>query len=102
MADGQISKRVLKGWRGIADYVADYISNKQARLEDGTFFRKTLMHVFHENTMWADDLYMCVPFLCRYAAVAGDAKYLDDAARQFLGFKKRLYMPELQGDVACV
>ena len=86
----------LKVFREIADYVADYISNRQARREDGTFYRKLLMHAFHENTMWADDLYMSVPFLCRYAALTGDAKYLDDAARQFLGFKKRLYVPELK------
>ena len=86
----------IKGYRAIADYVADYITNTQARLEDGTFYRKMLMHVFHENTMWADDLYMSVPFLCRYAALTGEGKYLDDAARQFLGFKKRLYMPELK------
>lgn len=86
----------IQGWREIADYVADYISNKQARLEDGTFYRKVLMHIFHENTMWADDLYMSVPFLCRYAALTGDNKYLDDAASQFLGFKKRLYLPDLK------
>jgi rhamnogalacturonyl hydrolase YesR len=84
----------VQGYREIADYVADYISNKQARLEDGTFYRKILMHIFHENTMWADDLYMSVPFLCRYAALVGDNKYLDDAAHQFLGFKKRLYLPD--------
>ena len=30
----------LAGSRTIADYVADYISNKQARLEDGTFYRQ--------------------------------------------------------------
>jgi rhamnogalacturonyl hydrolase YesR len=84
----------VQGYREIADYVADYISNKQARLEDGTFYRKILMHIFHENTMWADDLYMSVPFLCRYAQLTGDNKYLDDAARQFLGFKKRLYLPD--------
>jgi rhamnogalacturonyl hydrolase YesR len=86
----------IKGYREIADYVADYISNKQARLPDGTFYRKILMHIFHENTMWADDLYMSVPFLCRYAALSGDQKYLDDAARQFLGFKQRLFIPELK------
>jgi len=84
----------LEGYREIADYVADYISNKQARLPDGTFFRKQLMHVFHKNTMWADDLYMSVPFLCRYYLLTGDSKYIDDAARQFLGFKKRLFIPE--------
>jgi unsaturated rhamnogalacturonyl hydrolase len=84
----------LRGYREIADYVADYISNKQARLPDGTFFRKELMHIFHKNTMWADDLYMSVPFLCRYYQLTGDRKYIDDAARQFLGFKKRLFIPE--------
>jgi len=86
----------IAGHREIADYVADYISNKQARLPDGTFYRKVLMHIFHENTMWADDLYMSVPFLVRYARLTGDNKYLDDAARQFLGFKQRLFIPELK------
>ncbi len=86
----------IRGYREIADFVADYISNRQVRLPDGTFFRKHLMHVFHEDTMWADDLYMSVPFLCRYYQLAGDRRYLDDAARQFLGFKRHLYIPELQ------
>jgi unsaturated rhamnogalacturonyl hydrolase len=86
----------IEGYREIADYVADYIANKQARLPDGTFYRKMLMHVFHENTLWADDLYMSVPFLCRYAELTGDQRYLDDAAKQFLGFKERLFIPELK------
>jgi rhamnogalacturonyl hydrolase YesR len=86
----------IRGFREIADYVADYISSRQARLPDGTFFRKNLMHVFHENTMWADDLYMSVPFLCRYYGLTGDRRYIDDAARQFLGFKKLLFIPELK------
>jgi len=46
--------------------------------------------------MWADDLYMSVPFLCRYYQLTGDRKYIDDAARQVLGFKKRLFIPELK------
>jgi unsaturated rhamnogalacturonyl hydrolase len=84
----------LTGFKEIAVYVADYISNRQIRLPDGTFFRKNLMHVFHENTMWADDLYMSVPFLCRYYQLTGETRYVDDAARQFLGFKKHLFIPE--------
>ncbi|MBI5381083.1 MAG: glycoside hydrolase family 88 protein [Opitutae bacterium] len=84
----------IAGMREVADYVADYIANRQVRLSDGTFFRKNLMHVFHEETMWADDLYMSVPFLCRYYQLTGETKYIDDAARQFLGFKARLYLPE--------
>jgi rhamnogalacturonyl hydrolase YesR len=86
----------IRGMRRIADYVADFITNQQDRLEDGTFYRREMMHIFHENTMWADDLYMSTPFLCRYYQLTGDRQYIDDAARQFLGFKKRLYMPELK------
>ena len=86
----------IRGFKNIADFVADYISNKQIRLPDGTFFRKNLMHVFHENTMWVDDLYMSIPFLCRYYRLTGDRQYIDDAARQFLGFKKYLFIPELK------
>jgi rhamnogalacturonyl hydrolase YesR len=84
----------IAGFRDIADYVADYISNKQDRQPDGTFYRLKMMHIFHENTMWADDLYMSTPFLCRYYQLTGDRKYIDDAARQFLGFKKRMFNPK--------
>ncbi|MCC8169150.1 MAG: glycoside hydrolase family 88 protein [Oscillospiraceae bacterium] len=84
----------LTGVKEVADYVGDYIYNHQARLEDGTFFRKEMMHHFHNQTMWADDLYMSVPFLTRYYQFTGDKKYIDDAANQFFGFKKRLFMPE--------
>lgn len=86
----------LRGAREISDYVADYITNQQVRLPDGTFFRKDLMHSFHEETLWADDLYMSVPFLCRYYQLTGEARYVDDAARQFLGFKELLYLPQLK------
>ena len=84
----------LRDVKKVADYVGDYIYNHQSRLEDGTFFRKEMMHHFHNMTMWADDLYMSVPFLVRYSQFTGDQKYLDDAANQFFGFKKRLFMPE--------
>lgn len=86
----------LTGVKEVADYVGDYIFNHQSRLEDGTFFRKDQLHSFHNMTMWADDLYMSVPFLSRYYKFTGDQKYADDAANQFFGFKKRLYMPEQQ------
>ena len=84
----------LRDVKKVADYVGDYIYNHQSRLEDGTFFRKEMMHHVHNMTMWADDLYMSVPFLVRYSQFTGDQKYLDDAANQFFGFKKRLFMPE--------
>ena len=84
----------LENVKYVADYVGDYIYNKQDRLESGAFWRKDMMHSFHNGTMWADDLYMSVPFLTRYYEFTGDIKYADDAANQFFGFKEMLYMPE--------
>lgn len=84
----------IEGYEVIAHFVGDYIANQQDRFEDGTFYRRDMMHTFHNMTMWADDLYMSVPFLCRYYQLTGDRHYIDDAANQFFGFKKRLYMPE--------
>jgi rhamnogalacturonyl hydrolase YesR len=84
----------IRGGREIADYVADFITNRQVRLPDGTFFRLHLMHAFHENTLWADDLYMSVPFLCRYYQLTGETGYVDDAARQFIRFFELLFMPD--------
>lgn len=80
----------------LIDAVGNHICKIQPRLADGTFFRTGLMHEFHENTLWVDDLYMSVPFLCRYARYSGSSEHLDDAARQFFGFAKYLYMPQEQ------
>lgn len=77
----------------LADYIADYIKNKQERQPDGVFYRN-LPGTISENTLWADDLYMSVPFLVRYYKVTGDVSYLEEAAKQFLLFKKYLYIEE--------
>ena len=63
------------------------------RKEDGAFYRMC-QDEYSENTMWADDLYMSTPFLCRYAGITGSSEALDEAAKQFLLFRKYLYMPE--------
>ncbi|ADY12654.1 glycoside hydrolase family 88/105 protein [Sphaerochaeta globosa] len=86
----------LSSYEKLIAVVGDHICRTQPRLADGTFFRTGLMHEFHENTLWVDDLYMSVPFLCRYARYAANAEHLDDAARQFFGFAKYLYMSEQQ------
>ncbi len=78
----------------ISDYISDYIENKQYRLENGAFFRKNQLHSFHNDTMWLDDLYMSVPFLCRRYLLTGEEKYIDDGANQFLQYKKLLYIEE--------
>ena len=79
--------------RKIADKIASYISIVQERQPDGAFYRICKGN-FMENTLWADDLYMSVPFLCRYYRMTGDASYIHDAAKQLLLFRKYLYMNE--------
>ncbi|MCZ4150594.1 glycosyl hydrolase, partial [Escherichia coli] len=75
----------------IADKIADFMLNKLERREDGAFYRKCPGE-YSENTMWADDLYMSTPFLVRYARLKGDSAALDEAAKQFLLFRKYLFM----------
>ncbi|MCL2834608.1 MAG: glycoside hydrolase family 88 protein [Treponema sp.] len=77
-----------------ADLTGDHILNKQDRRPEGCFWRKKMMHHFHNETLWADDLYMSVPFLCRYASYKKNPAVLDLAAQQFEGFKKYLYMED--------
>lgn len=83
------------GWLPVADAIADYIMNRQERKEDGVFYRKQTGY-FMENTLWADDLYMSVPFLIRYAKLRNRADCLDEAVRQFLLFRRYLFMPDVR------
>lgn len=80
----------------IADAVAEYMIKKQQRLADGTFYRNHSYLPIMNETMWADDMYMSIPFLCRYYEKTGDSLYLEDAKKQAKHFFRYLYMPELQ------
>ena len=77
----------------VADRIADFMLNRLERKEDGAFYR-VCADEYSENTMWADDLYMSTPFLCRFAQVSGRTEALDEAARQFLLFRSYLFMPD--------
>ncbi len=66
---------------------ANYIMNEEKRIEDGTFVRDFP----REMTLWADDLYMSVPFLARMYRIKGDSKYLETAITQVKNFRKYLY-----------
>lgn len=72
------------------DYIqkaGHHILNQQARLKD-----RTLVRSFpHPWTLWADDLYMSVPFLVRMAELMGKSMYLEDAILQVLHFHKYLF-----------
>ncbi len=74
----------------LIDITADYISNKQFRLDDGTLAR----HRPQYQSIWADDLYMSVPFLANMGVLTGDNKYFDDAVKQILQMAERLYIAE--------
>jgi len=71
------------------DHIAEYISHKQLRLEDGTLARPRPLR----NSVWADDAYMSIPFLAQMGALSGDRKYFDDAAAQMLHFADHLFVP---------
>ena len=79
-----------KAYLEIINQIADFISNKQFRLEDGTLAR----HRPQYQSIWADDMYMSVPFLANMGALTGQNKYFDDAIRQILQMSDRLYNPQ--------
>ena len=69
---------------------AEHIRHGQLRLDDGT-----LVRTWSRNpTLWADDLYMGLAFMTRYAQVYGDRQMLDDAIRQVDKFNEYLWNPE--------
>jgi len=68
----------------------DYISNKQLRLEDGTFARNRPM----KNSLWLDDLFMSVPALAYMGKYTYDNRYFDDAVKQVLQFSDRMFNQE--------
>jgi unsaturated rhamnogalacturonyl hydrolase len=78
-----------KEYRAYLDRGANYILTKQQRLADGTLSRPQPRNA----TLWADDLYMSVPFLARMGKLTGDNKYFDDAIKQVENFNKYLYDP---------
>jgi unsaturated rhamnogalacturonyl hydrolase len=73
--------------RPIIDHIADYISNKQFRLSDGTLARQRPQN----RSVWADDSYMSVPFLAQMGSLTGNTKYYDDAVKQIIQMSKYLF-----------
>ena len=68
--------------------LAEAVENNIPRFEDGTYHRK--------DTMWADDIFMSVPFLVRMWEITGKEEYLSECLCQFRGFKKKLYLKDAQ------
>jgi unsaturated rhamnogalacturonyl hydrolase len=74
-------------FRAYLDRAANYILTKQLRLSDGTLARPQPRN----PTLWADDLYMSVPFLARMGKLTGESKYFTDAIMQVENFNRYLY-----------
>jgi len=66
--------------------LSDAMMYNVPRFEDGTFNRI--------DTMWTDDMYMCLPFLARLGVVMEDTKYFDEIVNQIRGFYQRMYMED--------
>ena len=81
--------------REIADEIADYIKNRLERIPDGTFYRDDEGFPVKE-TLWADDLYMSIPFLCRYHLLTGEEWGLEEAVKQIISYWNYLFIPEKQ------
>jgi len=74
-------------YKAFIDATCEHIMKKQMRLPDGTLSRPRP----HLNTVWADDLYMSVPFLARMGKLTGDNTYFDEATKQVILFNKHLF-----------
>jgi rhamnogalacturonyl hydrolase YesR len=78
-----------KDYQAYLERSAAYILTKQMRLPDGTLARPQPRF----GTLWADDMFMSIPFLARMGKLTGDGKYFDDAIKQVENFNKYLYDP---------
>ena len=87
---GVYSRDQQQRYRRYIDLAANHIEKVQPRLHDGTLVRSFP----RKWTIWADDLYMSVSFLCRMGEMTGDEDYFDDAARQVVNFHKHLFNPD--------
>ena len=83
------TERKDQRYRGTIDATAEFISHRMKRMPDGTLVRPRPQPV----SLWADDLYMSVPFLARMGQLTGDQLYFDDAAKQVIQFSDRLMNP---------
>ncbi len=71
----------------LIDTIGYLITKKQDRLPDGTFWRPDSPD---GPTIWADDLYMSLPFLARWSEYKNDPLSLDDAALQVINYASYL------------
>ncbi len=74
----------------LIEKISKYVLHEQVRLADGTFCRPEP----ELNTVWADDLFMSVPFLLEMGKLSGENKYFDDVVFQIRNFYTYLFKKE--------
>lgn len=67
----------------MVNIIGNYVTNVQYRLKQGTFWRPGSPE---GPTIWADDLYMSLPFLVRWSEYKKDTSALNDAVRQIIDY----------------
>src|SRR5262249_15155674 len=72
--------------KAVVERTADGIERRQDPRPGGRLWRPRARQ---GATVWIDDLYMSCAFLVRWARFSGDARHLDDAARQILNVARR-------------
>ncbi len=91
MIRAQIARPELK-LRPLIDNYIDFILNKEYRLKDGTLARMRPL----ANAVWLDDMFMGIPAVAWYGKLTGEKKYYDEAVRQIMLFKDKMWVPEKQ------
>lgn len=76
-------------YRELLYMIQEHVLGIQERLPDGTLSRPEP----EAATVWADDLFMSVPFLLRMAEITGDKSLYDEVTRQVISFNNYLSDP---------
>jgi unsaturated rhamnogalacturonyl hydrolase len=71
----------------LIEKAAKQASEQQYRLDDNTLCRPEPVRW----SIWADDLFMYVPFILQYAKITGNQQLIDDAIHQAIMFHKYLF-----------
>lgn len=90
LKDKTLSKERKIEYLKLINRTAEFVSNEQFRLKDGTLARNRPQY----QSVWADDMYMGIPFLVNMGKLTGNTKYYDDAVKQVLQISDRLFIPE--------
>ena len=95
---GAMSAAMIKALRGgskanvrpVVDNGLKHIMTGQHRLADGTLARMRPQ----PNSLWLDDLFMGVPAMAQMGKLTGESKYYDEATRQVLLFRDKMFNKE--------